>query len=423
MRVAQLPKPMQTSLFTQLFLACVLLTTSLRVWLALRQIKHVAAHRAQVPPSFAASISLDAHHKAADYTIARGRLGLLDTAIDTGLLLFFTLGGGLSWLDDIWRGHLGDSLWQGVALVMSASVLASIIGLPLSLYRTFVLEARFGFNQTTLATFIGDLVKQTLLATMLGVPLLWAVLWLMTQMGGNWWLYVSALWISFNLLLLAIYPNFIAPLFNKFSPLEASPTRERIEALLARCGFASNGLFVMDGSKRSSHGNAYFTGFGKSKRIVFFDTLLKQLQPSEIEAVLAHELGHFKRKHVLKRMLWTFAVSIGMLWLLAQLMLQPWFFHGLGVASQSTAMALMLFMYVLPVFLFPLTPLTSLYSRKHEFEADSYAASQSSAADLVNALVKMYRDNASTLTPDPLHSAFYDSHPPAAIRIQHLQAL
>lgn len=412
---------MQTSLFTQLFVACVLLTASLRVWLTVRQMRHVAANRAQVPASFAASISLEAHHKAADYTIARGRLGLLDTAIDTLLLLFFTLGGGLQWLDNLCRSQINDPLWQGVALVMALSVLTSIIGLPMSLYRTFVLEARFGFNQTTLATFIGDMLKQALLGTLLGIPLLWAVLWLMAQMGDNWWMYVAALWIGFNLLLLAIYPTFIAPLFNKFSPLEASPTRERIEALLARCGFASNGLFVMDGSKRSSHGNAYFTGFGKSKRIVFFDTLLKQLEPGEIEAVLAHELGHFKHKHVLKRIVWTFAASTGFLWLLAQLMLQPWFFQGLGVNQAGTAMALVLFMFVLPVFLFPLTPLSSLYSRKHEFEADAYAASQASASDLVSALVKLYRDNASTLTPDPLHSAFYDSHPPAAIRIQHLQ--
>jgi STE24 endopeptidase len=312
-------------------------------------------------------------------------------------------------------------LWQGVALVMALSVLTSIIGLPMSLYRTFVLEVRFGFNQTTLATFIGDMLKQALLGALLGIPLLWAVLWLMAQMGQNWWMYVAALWIGFNLLLLAIYPTFIAPLFNTFSPLEASPTRERIEALLTRCGFASNGLFVMDGSKRSSHGNAYFTGFGKSKRIVFFDTLLKQLEPGEIEAVLAHELGHFKHKHVLKRIVWTFAASTALLWLLAQLMLQPWFFQGLGISQPGTAMALLLFMFVLPVFLFPLTPLSSLYSRKHEFEADAYAASQASASDLVSALVKLYRDNASTLTPDPLHSAFYDSHPPAAIRIQHLQ--
>jgi len=265
------------------------------------------------------------------------------------------------------------------------------------------------------------MLKQALLGALLGIPLLWAVLWLMAQMGQNWWMYVAALWIGFNLLLLAIYPTFIAPLFNTFSPLEASPTRERIEALLTRCGFASNGLFVMDGSKRSSHGNAYFTGFGKSKRIVFFDTLLKQLEPGEIEAVLAHELGHFKHKHVLKRIVWTFAASTALLWLLAQLMLQPWFFQGLGISQPGTAMALLLFMFVLPVFLFPLTPLSSLYSRKHEFEADAYAASQASASDLVSALVKLYRDNASTLTPDPLHSAFYDSHPPAAIRIQHLQ--
>ena len=412
---------MQIPLFTQVFLLFLLLTTGLRLWLAWRQMNHVRRHRASVPADFAASIELAAHHKAADYTIARNRLGLLDTLIDVALLLAFTLGGGLQWISGLLQPHLQDAVWHGVALIFAVGVLSALIGLPLALYRTFVLEARFGFNQTTLALFIGDLLKQALLALILGVPLLWAVLWLMQQMGGQWWMYVSALWIGFNLLLLAIYPNFIAPLFNKFSPLDASPTRSRIEALLARCGFASNGLFVMDGSKRSSHGNAYFTGFGKTKRIVFFDTLLKQLEPGEVEAVLAHELGHFKHRHVLKRMLWTFAVSIGFLWLLAQLMQQDWFFAGLGVSSHGTAMALLLFMYVLPVFLFPLTPLTSLYSRKHEFEADSYAASQSDAGQLISALVKLYRDNASTLTPDPLHSAFYDSHPPAAIRIQHLQ--
>lgn len=412
---------MQIPLFTQAFLLFLLLTTGLRLWLAFRQMRHVAAHRDRVPAGFADRIEPAAHRKAADYTIARNRLGLLDTVIDVALLLIFTIGGGLQWISDRLQPYLNDTIWHGVALIVTASVLAALIGLPLSLYRTFVLEARFGFNKTTLAIFIGDIFKQAMLGLILGVPLLWAVLWLMQQMGAQWWIYVSALWISFNLLLLAIYPNFIAPLFNKFTPLDESPTRTRIEALLARCGFASNGLFVMDGSKRSSHGNAYFTGFGKTKRIVFFDTLLKQLEPGEIEAVLAHELGHFKHRHVLKRMLWTFCVSIGFLWLLAQLMQQQWFFSGLGVSSHGTAMALLLFMYVLPVFLFPLTPLTSLYSRKHEFEADRYAASQSDAQQLIAALVKLYRDNASTLTPDPLHSAFYDSHPPAAIRIQHLQ--
>ena len=412
---------MQIPLFTQAFLLFLLLTTGLRLWLAFRQMRHVAAHRDRVPADFADRIEPAAHRKAADYTIARNRLGLLDTVIDVALLLIFTIGGGLQWISDRLQPYLNDTIWHGVALIATASVLAALIGLPLSLYRTFVLEARFGFNKITLAIFIGDIFKQAMLGLILGVPLLWAVLWLMQQMGAQWWIYVSALWISFNLLLLAIYPNFIAPLFNKFTPLDESPTRTRIEALLARCGFASNGLFVMDGSKRSSHGNAYFTGFGKTKRIVFFDTLLKQLEPGEIEAVLAHELGHFKHRHVLKRMLWTFCVSIGFLWLLAQLMQQQWFFSGLGVSSHGTAMALLLFMYVLPVFLFPLTPLTSLYSRKHEFEADSYAASQSDAGQLISALVKLYRDNASTLTPDPLHSAFYDSHPPAAIRIQHLQ--
>jgi STE24 endopeptidase len=303
-------------------------------------------------------------------------------------------------------------------------VIMSVIELPFGLYRTFSIESRFGFNKMTLAMFFGDLAKQAAIGAVLGLPLLFAVLWLMAEMGEMWWLYVWIVWVVFNTLVLALYPTFIAPLFNKFSPMQDGETKQRIENLISRCGFTSKGLFVMDGSKRSSHGNAYFTGFGKSKRIVFFDTLLSRLEVPEIEAVLAHELGHFRRRHVVKRMAWTFAVSLGFLWQLGILMDQAWFYEGLNVAYPATdAMALTLFFLVVPVFTFLFQPLLAMYSRKHEFEADEYAAQFTPARDLIRALVKLYKDNASTLTPDPLHSAFYDSHPPASTRIARLEQL
>ena len=290
-------------------------------------------------------------------------------------------------------------------------------------HKQFVIEARHGFNRMTLGLFFSDLIKQTLLGLAIGAPVIAAVLWLMGAMGQNWWLYVWLFWSAFNLLIMFVYPTWIAPLFNKFSPLEDGEMKSRIEALLTRCGFRSSGLFVMDGSKRSSHGNAYFTGFGNNKRIVFFDTLLSRLAPPEIEAVLAHELGHFRKKHVVKHMVLMFAGSLAFLWLLGQLIDTPWFYAGLGVSAQSTVLALILFFLVMPVFTFPFSPLMSYLSRRHEFEADAYAAEHAEAADLIRALVKLYQDNASTLTPDPLHSLFHDSHPPAAQRIAHLQLL
>ena len=311
-------------------------------------------------------------------------------------------------------------------LIFSVLALLSVVEIPFNYYRTFVIEQQYGFNKMTPAMFFADLVKQYVLSALLGAPLLLVVLWLMEKTGDNWWLYTWFTWIGFNLFLLAVYPNWIAPLFNKFSPLENDVLKARIENLLRKCGFESSGLFVMDGSRRSSHGNAYFTGFGKTKRIVFFDTLLNRLEAAEIEAVLAHELGHFKRHHVIKRIVTSFAVSLLFLWVLGYLMQQPWFYSGLGVQVTevpSTAMALLLFFLVMPVFTFLLQPLSSIYSRKHEFEADEYAAQQASATDMIQALVKMYQDNAATLTPDPLHSAFYDSHPPAAIRIAHLKKI
>jgi len=410
-----------TNDFSVFFLAAFTLTLAGRLWLTLRQIRFVAAHRAAVPDGFTERISLAAHQKAADYTVDRNRLEILTTLVDAALLLALTLGGGLAWLHDFWSGRLAG-LPYGLALIFSVMLVSAVIDLPFSLYRQFVIEARYGFNRMNLALFVGDLVKHALLGIVIGAPVILAVLWLMGAMGSAWWFSVWLFWCAFNLLILFIYPTWIAPLFNKFAPLEDGEMKSRIEALLTRCGFTSSGLFVMDGSKRSSHGNAYFTGFGNNKRIVFFDTLLSRLAPPEIEAVLAHELGHFRRRHVVKRIVFMFATALGFLWLLGQLIDAPWFYAGLGVSAQSTALALILFFLVIPVFTFPLSPLLSRLSRQHEFEADAYAAEHTAAADLSRALVKLYEDNASTLTPDPLHSLFYDSHPPAAVRIARLQA-
>ncbi len=410
--------------FTAAFLCALALSTATRLWLALRQIGHVMRNRGAVPGSFLSTITLPAHQKAADYSVAKSRLGIADLLFGAVVLLLLTLGGGVQWIAEQWARVLDPAgYWHGVALVMSVVALLAVLDLPLTVYRTFVVEAKFGFNRMTPALFVADLVKQTLLGAALGVPLLLVVLWLMARMGGLWWLYVWLAWMGFNLLVLTIYPTFIAPIFNRFTPLSDPSLAVRIEQLLARCGFKSQGLFVMDGSKRSSHGNAYFSGFGAAKRIVLFDTLLTRLAPAEIEAVLAHELGHFKRHHVWKRVAVLFAMSLGMLWILGRLIGEDWFYAGLNVQMHGTAMALVLFFLVVPMFTFFVQPLTSLYSRKHEFEADAYAAVHASPADLVHALVKLYQDNAATLTPDPLHSAFYDSHPPAATRIARLQQM
>jgi len=408
--------------FTWVFLAALLAATCVRLWLAQRQIRHVRAHRAQVPQTFAATISLAAHQKAADYTVAKAKLGTVEILISAAALLALTLGGLLERISSGWaRVFEVGGIAHGSALVVTVVVLFSALELPLTVYRTFVVEARYGFNRMTPALFVADLAKQALLGALLGIPLLVLVLWLMGEMGARWWLYVWLAWTGFNLLVLLIYPTFIAPLFNKFTPLADATLAGRIEALLARCGFRSQGLYVMDGSKRSSHGNAYFTGFGASKRIVLFDTLLARLAPPEVEAVLAHELGHYKRHHVWKRVLLLFVLSLALLWLLGELIDQAWFYQGLAVSTRTAATGLLLFVLVMPVFTFLLHPLTSLYSRRHEYEADAYAATHASAAELVKALVKLYQDNAATLTPDPLHSAFYDSHPPAATRVARLQ--
>jgi STE24 endopeptidase len=407
---------------TWLFLAALVAVTATRIWLAQRQMRHVRAHRDAVPRTFVEAIPLSAHQKAADYTVAKARLGMLDLLISTLALLVLTLGGLVDWLHLQWARVLEPGgLWHGVALIASVVVLLALIDLPLSLYRTFVVEQRYGFNRMTAALFLIDLAKQTALAAVLGIPLLLLVLWLMQKMGSLWWLYVWLAWMGFNLLVLLLFPTFIAPLFNRFTKLEDPSLAGRIESLLKRCGFRASGLYVMDGSKRSSHGNAYFTGFGAAKRIVFFDTLLSRLAPPEVEAVLAHELGHYRLHHVWKRIALLFAASLGFLWLLGQLIDQPWFYSGLGVSHPSTAAALLLFMLTVPVFTFFLQPISSLYSRRHEFEADAYAAQHADSSDLVKALVKLYQDNAATLTPDPVHSAFYDSHPPAAVRIARLK--
>ena len=409
-----------THYFSLIFLAAFALTLAARLWLTSRHIRFVAAHRHAVPAEFAERIPLEAHQKAADYTVDRNKLVLRTTLVDAALLLSLTLGGGLAWLDNIWAARL-DGLSYGLAMIFSLMLISGLIDLPFSLYRQFVVEARYGFNRMTLGLFFSDLIKQTLLGALVGAPVILAILWLMGAMGPYWWFYVWLFWSIFNLLILFIYPTWIAPLFNKFSPLEDGEMKTCIEALLTRCGFRSSGLFVMDGSKRSSHGNAYFTGFGNNKRIVFFDTLLARLRPPEIEAVLAHELGHFRKKHVVQRIGMMFAASLAFLWLLGQLIDATWFYNGLGVPVQNTTLALILFFLVIPVFTFPLKPLSSYLSRRHEFEADAYAVEHTSASELTRALVKLYEDNASTLTPDPLHSLFYDSHPPAAQRIARLQ--
>ncbi len=414
--------------FSILFVSFIILTLIVRFWLASRHIRHVLTHRGAVPAEFAEKIPLAAHQKAADYTVARTKFGLLALLVNTLVLVGFTLLGGLQWLSvEIFKLTGGGMTYQ-LALLAAFALISGLIDLPFDYYKQFGLEQRFGFNKMTRGLFFADMVKGVLLGAAIGLPLVWVVLTLMEKSGDLWWFYAWLVWSGFQLLMMVLFPTVIAPLFNKFTPLEDQSLKARIEGLMKRVGFASKGLFVMDGSKRSAHGNAYFSGFGANKRIVFFDTLLSRLQPQEIEAVLAHELGHFKLKHIIKRIAMMFAISLGFLALLGYLKTQLWFYTGLGVdplllpGQRGDAMVLLLFMLALPVFTFLFSPLTSIGSRKHEFEADAFAAKHTDARDLVSALVKMYEDNASTLTPDPLHSAFYDSHPPASVRIRHLNA-
>ena len=407
--------------FTSIFLIFVAASVLVRLWLSQRQIKHIRAHFAQVPAAFVERISLQDHQRAADYSCTKLKLGRVMLAWETLWLLLWTIGGGINLIDQWWISFEYSALVTGIGVIFTLALISSILDMPFSLYQTFVVEERFGFNKTTLTTWLVDLLKTAILLAILGLPLLAAILWLMNQAGDNWWVYAWLLWMGFSLTMIWAYPAFIAPLFNKFSRLENLSLQTRIEDLLSRCGFHSQGVFVVDGSKRSAHGNAYFTGFGKNKRIVFYDTLLESLSEDEVEAVLAHELGHFKRKHITKSLLLSSAISAAGFAILAWLMRSDWFYGSLGVETPSTHTALILFMLILPVFTYFISPLFSALSRKHEFEADAFAHSNSDYKALISALVSMYRDNASTLTPDPLHSMFYDSHPPATIRINHLE--
>ncbi len=417
---------MNSSSFSLLFAAFLLATLAVKLWLASRHVRHVALHRDAVPAQFAHKIPLAAHQKAADYTIAKTRLKIVMLTVNAVVVLGFTLLGGLQWLSEQLVSLLDSSMTYQLALVAAVTVISGVIDLPIDYYKQFRLEEKFGFNKMTPSLFFTDLVKHSLVGAAIGLPLLWVTLALMEQAGSLWWLYAWLIWCSFQLFMLGFYQTLIAPLFNKFTPLEDDSLRARIEGLMQRVGFASKGLFVMDGSRRSAHGNAYFSGFGAAKRIVFFDTLLSRLQPNEIEAVLAHELGHFKLNHVIKRIALMFVMSLAFLALLGWLKNQIWFYQGLGVMplmnGANDAMALILFMFALPVFTFLFSPLLSIMSRSNEFEADAFAAKHSNSQDLISALVKLYEDNASTLTPDPLHSAFYDSHPPASVRVQKLLA-
>ena len=422
---------MTSSHFSTLFLVALGVGLLCRLGLARRQAAHVAAHRGAVPAAFAATISLDAHQKAADYTITKARLSLLEMALGAAVLMGWTLLGGLDALNQALLGALGGGMVQQLALLGAFVVISAAVDLPVTLYQTFVIEQRFGFNKMTLALWLADLAKSTLVGTLIGLPIAALILWLMGAAGPSWWLWAWGLWMAFNLLLMVVYPTFIAPLFNKFQPLEDESIKTRVTALMQRCGFAAKGLFVMDGSRRSAHANAYFTGFGAAKRVVFYDTLLRQLSPGEVEAVLAHELGHFKHRHILKRVASLFALSLAGFALLGWLSTQVWFYTGLGVrpyisldlaapSVPNDALALLLFLLAVPVFTLFIAPVFAGLSRRHEFEADAYAVAQTNGADLSTALLKLYEDNASTLTPDPVYVKFYYSHPPATERLARM---
>ena len=414
---------------TLLFAAALLTSLMLKFWLATRQMRHVAAHRNTVPAAFSAGVTLAAHQKAADYTLARGRFGLLTTAFGAAVLLGWTLLGGLDALNatvrDLIHPGFGGMAYQ-LALLVAFTLVSGLLDLPFEAYNTFRIEQRFGFNRMTWKLYLADMAKGALLGACIGLPLAALVLWIMGVAGSWWWLWAWAALVGFQLLMLVLYPTVIAPIFNKFEPLADESIKARVQALMQRCGFSAKGLFVMDGSKRSAHANAYFTGLGAAKRVVFFDTLLAKLTPGELEAVLAHELGHFKHRHVTKRMVAMFALSLAALALLGWLSSQSWFYAGLGVmpnlAAPNDALALLLFMLVLPPFGFLLSPIGSALSRRHEFQADAYARAQSSGADLASALLKLHEDNAATLTPDPVYVRFYYSHPPASQRLAALQA-
>jgi STE24 endopeptidase len=410
--------------FTWVFLALLSLWFALRLWLAASQVAYVRRHRATVPVEFTSLITLEDHQKAANYTVAKTRLGMIESGFDALFLLMLTLGGLIAAVDALSAQWLGAGYWRGVVTVLGVMVISTLVSLPFDICRTFVIEERFGFNRITWPLFVVDMVKSALLMAALSIPLLLVTFWLLERAGQYWWLYLWLVWLAFATSMQAIFPTFIAPLFNKFTPLKDDVLKARIENLLSTCGFRAKGVFVMDGSKRSGHGNAYFAGLSKTKRVVFFDTLLERLNADEIEAVLAHELGHYKRKHIPKRIVSSFAIAFVILALMGWVIDKPWFYQGLGLQGvPHVGVQLLLFFTLLPVFTFPFTPLGSYVSRQQEFEADAFAAEQTRATVLINALVKLFRDNAATLTPHPLHSMIYDSHPPAAIRIAHLKAL
>ena len=413
-------------LLTLAFALALVVSTLIRFWLASRQIRHVAKHREQVPAQFVQAVSLTAHQKAADYTIAKTRIGMLELLFGAAVVLGWTLLGGLDALNAVMMRRIGPGMVQQIALLIAFVGIGALVEIPMSWYQTFVLEERFGFNKMRLGLWLADLLKSAAIGAVIGIPLAALILWLMGAAGPQWWLWAWSAWMAFNLLLLLIYPSFIAPLFNKFNPLDDEDLKGRVTALMQRCGFAAKGLFVMDGSRRSAHANAYFTGFGAAKRVVFYDTLLAKLSAGEVDAVLAHELGHFKHRHVVKRVVSMFALSLGAFALLGWLSAQAWFYTALGVqpnlaaGAPNDALALLLFMLASPAFGFFVSPLFAQISRQHEFEADAYAVAQTNHQDLSAALLKLYEDNASTLTPDPLFARFYYSHPPATERLARL---
>lgn len=413
----------QTQLFGLFFIIFFILKHSAQFYLSWRNKNHVAKNRAAVPAKFTDSISLEEHQKAADYTIAKSNFGRWNLLFDAAVLLVWIKGGGLELLDQLVRSLELSQLWTGVLFLLGMGLVSSILGIPWEIYNTFVLEEKFGFNKTTPKTFITDFLKQLVLGLIIGIPLILALLWIMQSLGENWWIYAWLFLTGFQFIMIWAYPKFIAPLFNKFSKLDNEELAEKVNALLARCDFQSSGFYVMNASMRSSHGNAYFTGFGKNKRIVFFDTLIKALTPSEVEAVLAHELGHYRLKHIVKGMVRSIFFSLIGFFILGALTENMAFYQGHNVSQASNYMALALFSMVLPLYTFFITPLSSWFSRKYEFEADQFAADKSNARNLITALVKLYRDNASTLTPDPIFTAFYHSHPPALERIEHLEGL